>query len=318
MLPTLRQRLILLVGLLAGVWLWMQSAHALRAADLSPGITLTDAAAGVLPAFGYFLAGGAAAIAAGLLAGSTGNVLSGPFVISAALLGLAGVGGSIDGVLRRSAEADTLAALYPKLAGEIVAMTVGLVLFIFVLAKLRPWLRERLPGRLISYDKSSSRWSAKVARPDASAALAGLITMAAGGLFASVLIRSSANQQVIGALLLAFTVAGMLGRMLVNRPNVIGILLAPGVTGLIAYAWAWRVSGDGSTVMARYFAGEWPPLALALPIHYLSAGLLGAALGAGLGQGLLMGSHQARLASTPLAAPPREAVEAKPTTTSAE
>jgi len=298
MLPTLRQRLILAVGLTAGAVCWANAASSLRAADLSSGITLADTAAPMPTAVLIFLTGGLAAVVGGWLAGATGNVLAGPFVLAGSLLGLAGAGGSIDGLLRRTAEAGRLATLYPKLAAEAAAMTAGLALFLLVLATLRPTLRDKLPGRVISSDARGARWAAKLRRPDGSTILSGLITAAAGGLMASVLMRSATGGQVIGALLLSFTVAGMLGRMLINRPNVAGIVLAPGVTAVVAYLWAWRVSGDGTTVMARYFAGDWPATALALPMHYLSAGVAGAALGAGLGQGLLMGSHQARLASS--------------------
>jgi len=284
---------LLFIACCLGGGCWYFAIPHLRAADLSDGLSLADPAVGTPSAIGALLAFGLPMIVGAILVSCSGSVLSGPFVLGVGLTVVSGFGGSIDGTLRRYDEAGALATLYPALALEVVGWGCALLVLLVLIHRVRKPLREKLPGPLVS-GQVHKRWRSNLRMPDGSALLAGLVSCAAGGLMSGILLRSATGPQVIGALLLSFTVAGMLGRTLVNRPRVIVILLSPCIVGLVGYLWLWRTTPDAAQIMPRYFTDKLMPLGLALPIHYASAGVMGAAIGIGLGQGLLMGSHAAR------------------------
>jgi len=294
MLPTLRHRLLLGFTAIVGSAVWLQAVPTLRAADLSGGLTLTDPAGGAASALIALVVWGIPAIGLAVACAAAGSPVSGPFAIALALCCVAAAGGPIDGVLRRAFADDRLGTLHAQLALELLGWALALGIVMSLMHRLRPALRGRLPRRLVSDDAPAARWSASLAWPGRAGCTAGLISAAAGGLLGTVLIRSGDTGQVVGGLLLAFTVAGALGRMLVNDRRVIGILLSPCLVGIAGYLWVWRTTPDGAALIARYYAGDLTALGLALPLHYASAGVLGAALGVGIGQGLLAGSHAAR------------------------
>ena len=304
MLPSLRQRLLIAIATVVGAVCWLGALPFLRAPDLSQGLSVMDASAGVGPAVLSLAIYGLPAIIGALLVASSGSPVSGPFVLGVSLTAPAAMGGSIDGLFRRADTGHALGHLYPTLAAEMAGWCLALYALLLSIHLLRERLRAVLPGRLVSSDLPTRRWRSELSWPNGSAWLAGLVSAATGGLMSTVLIRSSSDGQVIGSLVLSFTIAGMLGRMLVNRPRVIAILLSPCLVGLAGYLWLWRTTPNPEQLLERYFAGEMLPLGLALPIQYASAGVAGAALGIGLGQGLLAGSHAARASSTGTGTPP--------------
>jgi len=295
MLPTLRQRLLLGLSLVIGTIVWLQAVPALRADDLSAGLSIVDASGGPGSAILAVVLAGLPAVVLALACASAGNPASGPFVIAFCLSFVAVTGGPIDGVIRRAHSADALSGLYPRMALELASWAVALFGLMLAMHAARPLLRRVLPGWLVSHDAPAGRWQASLGRPGRAGAIAALVTAASGGLLAMVLIRSADTGQVVGGLVLAFTIAGAMGRMLVNDRRVLGVLLSPCLVGIAGYLWVARSNPDGSILIARYYAGDLSPLGHVLPIYYASAGVLGASLGVGIGQGLLVGSHAARV-----------------------
>jgi hypothetical protein len=61
------------------------------------------------------------------------------------------------------------------------------------------------------------------------------------------------------------------------------MLLSPAAVGIVGYFLAWR-SGAGrpEQYLSMLYADDLTPLALPLPIHYLSAGVLGVTMGLGI------------------------------------
>ena len=123
---------------------------------------------------------------------------------------------------------------------------------------------------------------------------AGEAVVAAGvsGLLTVVLVRSAEPGQVVGGLVVAFAVGGLIGRMVLPVEGAAGVVVAPVLVALGGYAVAWigqRGAGAGTgeggrALLAALYGGELPGPALALPWHYLSAGVLGGATGLGLAQ----------------------------------
>ena len=67
----------------------------------------------------------------------------------------------------------------------------------------------------------------------------------------------------------------------------VSILLAPTLTSAAWYLFIGLTGGSGDQMLAAHFAGESWNVGLALPIHYASAGVAGAAIGIGWSQQLL-------------------------------
>ncbi len=98
--------------------------------------------------------------------------------------------------------------------------------------------------------------------------------------------------------MVAFAVGGLIGRMVLPGEGAAGVVVAPVLVALGGYAVAWvglrGVAGaaggleggveGGRALLGALYAGELPGPALALPWHYLSAGVVGGATGLGLAQ----------------------------------
>lgn len=285
MLPAFRQRLLIAAAAIAGGLVWLLAVDALSAADASSGISLFDARIGVLPGLLLLALAALPAVALGLIVSSTGHPLGGVFTVATGLLFLAGAGGSIQGYLWRHG--------LPEQYGWLIAESLlwaGLVLALLaMIRRLRPGVRERL-DRLAT----DHHWGDElvIAVPDGRALLAGGISLLGAAAMATLLLQGEQTGQVIGALLLAFLIGALLAQIVVPQPNPTAILLSPLVLAAIAYG---RVLFDPTLttrddVLRAWYAGAlWGP-ALALPIFYASAGVVGCTLGIGMGQSI----HRAR------------------------
>lgn len=288
MFPAFRQRLLIAAAMVVGGLVWLMAAGPLGAADASVGLSLFDARAGVLPGLVVLIAAGLPALTMGLIVAATGHPLAGVFTVATGLTFLAGAGGSIEGYLWRH----TLPAGYGWLLAEAGLWAVMLAAMLGAIRRLRPGLRARL-GALAT----DAHWGeqTKLGLPDGRALLAGGICLLVGALICVPLLQSEATAQVIGSLLLAFTVGGLIAHTVVPQSNPVPILLSPLVLAAAAYAHVAFLADFQSheQVIATWYRGElWGP-ALALPIFYASAGVTGCALGIGLGQAINEAREQA-------------------------
>ncbi len=129
--------------------------------------------------------------------------------------------------------------------------------------------------------------------PVASSFLGGVVAMAVGSAIAMILLASADSGQVIGGLLVAFTVAGLVGHQMFPTRTRLTFIVAPLLLAVAAYGWTATTVADADELLHRLFqpnaaGGNTPllPLALALPAHYASAGVLGSLLGVGWSQSL--------------------------------
>ena len=280
MLPVLRQRILIAVGVILGGIVWMRAQGALAPSDASSGITLFDASAGPIIAAVIALLAGLPAIVAGLITSGTGHPLSGVFVVAFALMMLAAAGGSIDGFLWRS----ELPGRYGVLMLEMILWTTGWLALLLAIHRTRAAASRRYP-KLADAHEHFGR-DVKIVHPSGKSFLAGLIAAGVGGLLSNLLIQSAATGQVIGSLILAFAIGALVAQMIVPQSHPLGILLAPTAVAVIGYAFMLVSPHLGSTdaVLRDWYRGELPGLVLALPIQYASAGMVGCTLGIGLGQ----------------------------------
>jgi hypothetical protein len=278
MLPNLRQRAVIVLGCAAAAWCCLQMQPWLAPIGPGEGMVLRDVYGG-LPAGIVALLGAVApaVIIAGCVS-AMGHPISGVFVVSIALVVLVSAGGGSRGFFYRH----ELPEAWRWLTVEALVLLLGLAGTLMGLHVLRPAMRRRLRGR--GRVRLAGRRT-RLTRLTASAALAGVIAAAVGGLLTHVLVRNTEVGQIVGGLVVAFFVAGLVGHVVAPSRYPAGVLGSPLVVATLAYL--WMLGDDGATtesILAALYGGTLPGLVLPLPLHYASAGLLGATLGVGLAE----------------------------------
>ena len=129
--------------------------------------------------------------------------------------------------------------------------------------------------------------------------LAGAASIAVGQAFVFVLMRSEAIGQVVGALIVGMTIATMVGHQMFPTARRLPLLMSPFLIGAAGYIWTAGSVGGEAELLGRFFThfssafeAPLPQPARALPVHYASAGLFGAALGIGWSQGFHAASQK--------------------------
>lgn len=290
MLPVFRQRLLIAAACVIGSIIWLWAGFVLAANDALPGYTIVNAGTGPLLALIVVVLTAIPAVLLGLYVGAVGNPLSGVFTVAAALMILAASGGSIDGFLWRNA----LPGAFILLAFEMVVWLVGAVVVLILLQQTRSAIRNRLPHLAVDDFYGSDirffSWSTNTV-------IATLVCVVVGGFFTTTLVRSSDTGQVVGSVLLAFLVGGLVAQTVLKQSNPIGILLAPALVGIGAYLYV-GLGMAGSDTLSAWYKGDLPGAAQVLPIFYISAGVAGSALGVGFAQGIEHARHLEAIANS--------------------
>lgn len=286
MLPTLKQRILISAVVLAAGLVWLLAASGLATPDASSGFSLISTERGFVLAVLVVLLTGLPAVGLGLFTAGTGHPLSGVFVVSAALVFLAVAGGAIDGLLWRI----EVPSAYLWLTFEMLLWAALLVGVVALVQRYR--LRVR---RAAGVFRTDEHWGEGIdlGVPDSQGWLAGLIAAGVGALLANLLIQSTDVGQVIGGLLVAFTLAAMLAQMVLPTTKPAAIVLCPIVVAVLGYLQTWFGYADGDALKAAWYAEDLSGLAMALPIHYASAAVAGCVLGVGAAQSLDRAREQA-------------------------
>jgi hypothetical protein len=283
MLPSQTQRMLLLLAVVVATPGWWVAASWLAPMDGLGGWTLGSARPGVAAAVGLVVLAGIPALGMAVLLAAAGNPLTG--LLALAVSGaIAGGGAGLAGVARRADEAGGVETLQLKLGAELVTWFVLLTLAGAGIDAARRWVEPRLPERLTSRHLGGS---VRLVGLDGPSLIAGLITAVVGGGLGWVLIASREPGQAVGGLALGFTAGALVGHAVMPSPRVWPSLLAPAAAGLAAYggvAWRYQGVGGGDALLQAIYVEGLPGLALALPVHYVTAGVAGVCLGLGIGQ----------------------------------
>ncbi|MCE9589374.1 MAG: hypothetical protein K8S99_02490 [Planctomycetes bacterium] len=290
MFPRLRQRLIIALAIALGAFCWLAVGSMVAAPDNSPGLSLFTARSGPAVAIIIVAVAGVPALVLGVMASASGHPLSGVFAVALSLGILAGWGGPIDGWMRRSA----LPGAYTWLIVECVVWQAGVIVMLAVIQRLRASLRSRLPA-LAVVDHLGMDTNLRLPRLHALGA--GVVCAIVSGLLCFLLIRTSDTGQVIGSLIVAFTVGGMAAQFIFPQSNPVGILLSPGLVAVSAYGYVLMNLFTREGVLSAWWSGGFPGPALVLPIYYASFAVAAAAMGVGLAQALAHGTQEATRAS---------------------
>lgn len=280
MLPPLHHRLIIAAALVAATVIWLLLATPLMAVDGHSGLTLTSArvSAPVAVALVVGVAGVVGLLAA--LTASAGNPLSGVFVFSGALTVLAGVGGPIDGWMRRLGHP----ADFIWLAGETAGWAVIVAAVVTLIDRLRPGLQSLLPGWLAGPPTDQGVETGTVLSWDIRGLYSCLVCAGVSAILCGLFIRNSSSGQVIGSLVTAFCIGSVVAQSVFPSAKLWGVLLSPFVVGVATYTYVGLTFNSVPAVLAAWYQQSLPSVALALPIYYGSAALVGCVVGAGLAQ----------------------------------
>lgn len=296
MLPRITQRLMMLTALTISTLCLLPALTMLTPADGSPGLSLMDTRAGLVWACGLLLLAGLPALLLGLYVSSSGNPLSGVFTIGFAFMILAAKGGSMTGLIYRQAErpADHPrgGSIFMQLEIEMVIWVLAWSVMMFLLRLYRLRIRRLFVPSILQTNFSSQMEIEEddtprfvlLVRP----LLAGLLCAVLGWLLCRALMQTPTSGQVIGSILLAFTIAGLSARLILPTGNVVYLLLSPLLVGFVSYAMGALTHGSASadSLILRWQQGEITAPMLAMPIHWASAGLVGVSVGVGMAQGI--------------------------------
>ena len=288
MFPSMRQKLIVLVAVLAGGWAWGWASAPLAAADGSTGISLVSGRLALPPAVAVVVLAGLPAIGLGLVASVCSNTICGLFVVGVSLCVLAAHGGSMQGWVLRT---DHASAGYLQLAMEMLVWQAGVLVLVALIQSVRPRVRTRWPAVALD-DRPDTVLSVPFGRPWSIGAA--VVSAAVAVAVASCLIRSADGGQVIGSLLVAFALGGIAAGAVFPGCSPLGVLCSPAAVAVGAYLWvAFQFAGhEQAELLAAWYlrqgagsGGGLPGVALALPIHYASAGVVGCCIGITIGAG---------------------------------
>lgn len=279
MFPNMRNRIVIAAAVVVGAFIWLRVADYLAPADGSSGFALTTARVGFVTAALLVAFTGLPAMGLGLITSTVGNLVSGLFAVSMAVCVLAWRGGAIDGWMFRV----DLPGGYLWLIIEMAVWLAGVVAMLLMIQTLRSPMRTRWPA-LGFEDHLGVDTDPRLVHRDS--ALAGAGCAAIGAVLSWLLLRNSDPSQITFGLLTAFTVGGLMATLKFPNVNPAGILVSPGIVAVLGYGYVLLNYADGRDVLAAWHAGTLPGPALALPIHYIGAGVTGCTLGIGWAQAL--------------------------------
>jgi len=275
---------------------WLPVLDFLRAADGSSGLSLMDARVGVFWACGLLFLAGLPALLTGLYVSASGNPLSGVYTIGFSLMILSGLGGSMTGLIARQAERlngePSGGSIFMQLEIEMVIWALAWCLMMFLVRKYRVWIRNNLvPSRLKTNfakdvpieEEDTPRFAIQI-RP----AMAGLLCAAIAWVLCRFIMQTPNTGQVIGTILLSFTIAGLTARLALPTGNVVFLLLSPLLVGFASYALAAVLHGSASAddLILLWQRGQIVGPMYAMPIHWASTGLIGVSVGIGMAQAI--------------------------------
>lgn len=284
----MRHKLIVVISIVIGGAVWACAANVLRASDGSSGISLVSAQASPVTAAVVTVLYGLPAIVLGLVAVASRKAASGILVTAVSLCLLAIAGGEQAGWMYRA----DLPGEYGRLIVEMIVWQVGLVVVVLLYQHFADPMRRRFPALIDSAWRQGL--DVNVLHWDRSTILGGVICSFVAWIVAGLLMRTSSTGQIVGALIAGFGFGGFMAQLILPRSNPVGVIFSPMVVAIAAYALVlYRFEGRDEVLAAWYRLGgadgampaRLPALAMALPIHFISAGVAGCCLGAGLGHG---------------------------------
>ncbi|HAI10485.1 MAG TPA: hypothetical protein DCM28_02195 [Phycisphaerales bacterium] len=191
--------------------------------------------------------------------------------------------GSASGwITRASLPGDYWTLIFETLIWQMLVLSAVIVMYRF-----RPILREQLPQLL----RHNTPWKTNIGIPATQEIIAAIISTLVAGIMTYLLIRNATPKQVLFSLVFCFALGAGIGQSLMPNTNPIAIFVSPGLVAIGSYLLVILRFDDSTTLLASLYSGsesgtgflsQFPGSALALPIDYMSAGILGCCIGIGI------------------------------------
>lgn len=297
MLSPVWQRMGMIAGILLGSLCWLGILPSLQSVSGTGGLVLLDTHS-VWQSVVLVAIAGIPAMALGTLLSTVGRFTAGVTILAGSLLVLSWYGGPTMGWMQRAA----LPGAYWGLIFETLIWQLLMLCAIGLMYRFRPVVHGTLP-HLLRHDQP--QWQTKLGIPASREIIAAVISAAISGIMAYLLIRNGSPKQVLVSLVVSFALGAGVGQSTIPNSNPIAIFISPGIVAIIAYLMViMRFGNDtavfqvlfGSSVPGTKLMAQFPGPALALPIHYLSAGLLGCCFGIGIASATAMPTEEDTLA----------------------
>ena len=287
MLPSQTQRVLMLLALALGFPALAAAAQGLMPPDGLGGWALTDLSGATA---GWLLLATVPALALAALLAATGNPLTGVLTLGTTFL-LAVPAGSAAGPLRRAAASAATGTPGLGYCLGMAAETLGWALVVaaawVLLTACHHVLRPRLPRRLRTDHAADTASRSSSSRAVETGTRLGslVITAVVGGGITWMLARGDSAAQAIGAVVVAFTIASMVGQSVAPSRSPLPALLAPALAGAAGYLFLGFTMGRQTGALEQaLFDGTLPGGARVLPMQFAVAGAVGASIGLGLWQ----------------------------------
>ncbi|MFG0249682.1 MAG: hypothetical protein ACF8OB_12405, partial [Phycisphaeraceae bacterium JB051] len=282
MLSPLWQRLGILLGIGLGSLCWLGILPSLQNPTGADGLVLMDMSS-IISALVLLLIASIPSIFLGTILSTMGRFTAGVCIFSGSLLVLAYWAGPSVGWLNRA----QIPGDYWKLIVETVIWQLFVLAGILVMNHFRPLVHKQLPQLL----KEGPAWKTKLRFPATRELAAAMISTIIAGIMAYLLIRNASSKQVLASLFLSFALGAGIGQTMMPNTNPIAIFLSPGIVAILSYLMVVMRYDDSNQLYHAIYIGTepgvslfdlFPGSALALPIQYFSAGILGCSIGVGI------------------------------------
>lgn len=282
----MRHKIFMIVSIIIGAAVWAGAARSLQAPDASSGLSLVSANIHPVAAALMVTLWGLPAMGLGLLVATMRKATSGVLVAAVSLCLLAIAGGEQAGWMYSA----DLPGEYGRLIVEMLVWQMGLVALVLIYQQYADVLGRKWP-KLID-TKQQHSLDLRLVQWDKRSIYAGILCAAVAWFVGGLLLRTSATGQIIGAFIVAFGLGGFVAMLIFPNSNPVGVMFSPMIVAVIAYALVlYRFDSRDQVLSAWFLLGgqfgatspKLPPLAMAMPIHFISAGIAGCCMGAGLG-----------------------------------
>jgi len=282
MIAPIWQRIGIALGVLLGSFCWLGVLPSLKSATGTQGIVLLDAPMGVMACL-LVMAAAVPILVLSTVLCAVGRFTTGVSVFAGSLLVLAYTGGSTMGWLQRV----DLPGAYWQLITEMLLWQVMLLGAIALIYQFRPAVHRQLPALI----RRNSQWKTVLKKPGVNELIAAVISCVIALIMSYLLIQNASINQILCSLVFSFALGAGIGQTLMPNTNPVAIFMSPCVVAIAAYLLVlFRYEDQLLVVQALFYGSEpggaitaqFPGPALALPIHYASAGLLGCCIGIGI------------------------------------
>lgn len=288
--------LLLIVAIILGGWVWAQCVPWLLHGGSTDGASLLWSRSGVmlatLAAVLFGLPAMVLAACCGVMMRWTTALLVAAIALGAVAVATGPIQGLIWSFTATTDASPSLSVMYLGLAFEGVIWAVMVLAMALGFSRLATRGRAWMPAGWVDPTSQMSNWhfepwrliTSMSASHNLNSLKSGGIVLILGTLLTWVLCRNNEPGQVVGALILGFGLASYTAQKLQPTRELSPALLAPFGSAIFSYLYTALTAGSNAAMLSAWYVdGLWTP-AVALPIYYACAAVIGVLVGSAFGQ----------------------------------